>query len=351
MTYLAKPRLHHPDLPKNRLGFTRRDYEGAISTLCAGCGHDSISAAIIQAFFELDVQPHRVAKLSGIGCSSKTPTYFLGNSHGFNSVHGRMPSVLTGANLANRDLIYLGVSGDGDSASIGFGQFAHSIRRGVNMVYVVENNGVYGLTKGQFSATADKGSKAKKGAINNDEPIDMVMLALQFGATYVGRSFSGDKAQLVPLIKGAVLHKGVAFIDVVSPCVAFNNHPGSTKSYDYVREHNEAVNFLDVMVGREPITADYEPGALREVLLHDGGTIRLRKLHDDYDPADKIGAMNYLQERAAAGEIVTGLLYAHPDSADLHDAQETVDAPLNTLGDAELVPGAAKLAAFNASLR
>jgi 2-oxoglutarate ferredoxin oxidoreductase subunit beta len=351
MTYLAKPRLHHPDLPRNKLGFTRRDYEGAVSTLCAGCGHDSISAAIIQAFFELAVEPHRVAKLSGIGCSSKTPTYFLGGSHGFNSVHGRMPSVLTGANLANRELIYLGVSGDGDSASIGFGQFAHSIRRGVDMVYIVENNGVYGLTKGQFSATADRGSKAKKGAVNNDEPIDMVMLALQLGATYVARSFSGDKAQLVPLVKGAVLHKGAAFIDVVSPCVAFNNHPGSTKSYDYVREHNEAVNFLDVMVEREPIAADYAPGGTRDVLLHDGGTIRLRKLHDDYDPTDKIGAMNYLSGRAAAGEIVTGLLYAHPDATDLHDAQETVAAPLNTLSDAELVPGAAKLAALNASLR
>ena len=217
MTYLAKPKLHHPDLPRNKLGYTRRDYEGAISTLCAGCGHDSISAAIVQAFFELDIAPHRVAKLSGIGCSSKTPTYFLGNSHGFNSVHGRMPSVLTGANLANRDLIYLGVSGDGDSASIGIGQFMHVLRRGVNMVYIVENNGVYGLTKGQFSATADKGSKAKRGAVNSDEPIDMVMLALQMGATFVARGFSGDKEQLVPLIEAAVLHKGAAFIDVVSP--------------------------------------------------------------------------------------------------------------------------------------
>src|SRR6185295_17211067 len=231
MTYLAKPKLHHPDLPKNKLGFTRRDYEGPVSTLCAGCGHDSISAAIIQAFFELAIAPHQVAKLSGIGCSSKTPTYFLGQSHGFNSVHGRMPSVLTGAALANRDLIYLGVSGDGDSASIGLGQFAHVLRRGVNMVYVVENNGVYGLTKGQFSATADKGSKSKRGAVNSDEPIDLVLLALALGATFVARGFSGDKGQLVPLIKAAVAHRGVAFIDVVSPCVAFNNHPGSTKSY------------------------------------------------------------------------------------------------------------------------
>src|SRR5471030_1706592 len=244
MTYLAKPKLHHPDLPKNSLGLTRRDYEGAISTLCAGCGHDSISAAIIQACWELAIEPHRVAKLSGIGCSSKTPDYFLGSSHGFNTVHGRMPSVLTGANLANRDLLYMGVSGDGDSATIGFGQFAHSIRRGVNMVYVVENNGVYGLTKGQFSATADRGSKSKRGVMNNDSSIDLVAMALQLGATFVARSFSGDKAQLVPLIKAAIAHKGAAFIDVISPCVAFNNHAGSTKSFDFVREHNESVNQL-----------------------------------------------------------------------------------------------------------
>src|SRR5439155_8363219 len=205
----------------------------------AGCGNDSISGVIIQASFELDLPPHRVAKLSGIGCSSKTPTYFLGSSHGFNSVHGRMPSVMTGANLANRELIYLGVSGDGDSASIGLGQFAHSIRRGVNMTYIVENNGVYGLTKGQFSATSDKGSKSKKGVVNHDQPIDLVGLALQLGASFVGRSFSGDKAQLMPLIKAAIRHKGAAFIDVISPCVQFNNHAGSTKSFDYVREHNE----------------------------------------------------------------------------------------------------------------
>jgi 2-oxoglutarate ferredoxin oxidoreductase subunit beta len=351
MTYLAKPKLHHPDLPRNELGYTRRDYEGAISTLCAGCGHDSISAAVVQAFFQMNIAPHRVAKLSGIGCSSKTPTYFLGNSHGFNSVHGRMPSVLTGANLANRELIYLGVSGDGDSASIGIGQFMHVLRRGVNMVYIVENNGVYGLTKGQFSATADKGSRAKRGAINNDEPIDMVMLALQMGATFVARSFSGDKAQLVPLIEAAVLHKGAAFIDVVSPCVAFNNHPGSTKSYDYVREHNEAVNFLDVMTPRAAITAEYGAGALHEVVMHDGGMVRLRKVNAQYDPTNKIAAMNYLQERHSVGEIVTGLLYSQPDALDLHDAQETVDSPLNALGDAELIPGSAALAAFNASLR
>jgi 2-oxoglutarate ferredoxin oxidoreductase subunit beta len=351
MTYLAKPKLHHPGLPKNALGYTRRDYEGAISTLCAGCGHDSISAAIIQAFYELDIAPHRVAKLSGIGCSSKTPTYFLGNSHGFNSVHGRMPSVLTGAALANRDLIYLGVSGDGDSASIGLGQFAHVLRRGVNMVYIVENNGVYGLTKGQFSATADKGSKSKRGAINSDEPIDLVLLALALGATFVARGFSGDKVQLVPLIKAAVAHRGAAFIDVVSPCVAFNNHPGSTKSYDYVREHNDAVNRLDFMPGRAPITADYPEGSVRDVVLHDGGVVRLRKLDADYDPSDKVGAMAYLEARRARGEVVTGLLYVDPDSDDMHAALKTVGVPLNTLGDAQLVPGDVALADVNASLR
>src|SRR5271166_3686589 len=216
MTYLAKPKLHHPALPTNKLGYTRRDYEGAVSTLCAGCGHDSISAAIVQACFQLDLPPHRIAKLSGIGCSSKTPTYFLGASHGFNSVHGRMPSVLTGANLANRDLIYLGVSGDGDSASIGIGQFAHVMRRGVNMTYIVENNGVYGLTKGQFSATADRGSKSKKGVGARDEPIDLIAMALQLGATFVARSFSGDKDQLIPLIEAALKHQGAAFIDCIS---------------------------------------------------------------------------------------------------------------------------------------
>ncbi|MGH8798754.1 MAG: 2-oxoacid:ferredoxin oxidoreductase subunit beta [Casimicrobiaceae bacterium] len=351
MTYLAKPKLHHPDLPKNRLGYTHRDYEGTVSTLCAGCGHDSISAAIIQAFFELDVAPHRVAKLSGIGCSSKTPTYFLGNSHGFNSVHGRMPSVLTGANLANRDLIYLGVSGDGDSASIGLGQFAHSMRRGVNMVYIVENNGVYGLTKGQFSATADKGSKSKRGAINNEQPVDMVMLALQLGASLVARGFSGDKTQLVPLIKAAVRHQGAAFLDVISPCVAFNNHVGSTKSYDFVREHNESVNRLDFMPQRTEITADYAPGTVREVRQHDGSVLRLRKLHDDYDPGDRIAAMEYLQRRHADGEIVTGLLYLDPDARDLHAALNTVDTPLSELGAGELIPGAAALEKFNAALR
>jgi 2-oxoglutarate/2-oxoacid ferredoxin oxidoreductase subunit beta len=351
MTYIAKPKLHHPSLEKNALGFTRRDYEGRISTLCAGCGHDSISAAIIQACYEIDLAPHRLAKFSGIGCSSKTPDYFVSPAHGFNAVHGRMPSVLTGANIAAKDLIYLGVSGDGDSASIGLGQFAHAVRRGVNMTYIVENNGVYGLTKGQFSATSDKGSKAKKGAENKDSPIDLVMLALQLGASYVGRSFSGDKTQLVPLIKGALSHKGTAILDVISPCVAFNNHVGSTKSFDYVREHNEAVNRMDVITPRAPIKADYAPGELKEVRQHDGSILRLRKLEDDYDSTDRHAALGYLARKAAEGEIVTGLLFVDPEAGDLHDGLNTVDCALNKLQDAELVPSLAALEEINASLR
>ena len=351
MTYLAKPKFHHPSLPKNAIGFTRRDYEASTSTLCAGCGHDSISAAIIEACFELAIEPHRVAKISGIGCSSKTPDYFLGASHGFNSVHGRMPSVLTGANLANRDLIYLGVSGDGDSASIGLGQFAHSMRRGVNMTYIVENNGVYGLTKGQFSATADRGSKSKKGVVNTDNAIDLVAMALQLGASFVARSFSGDKGQLVPIIKAAIEHGGAALIDVISPCIAFNNHPGSTKSLDYVRAHNEAVNRLDVLLGREPITVDYAPGEVVSVTQHDGSVLRLRKVNDDYDPRDRLAAMDFLQQQAAEGQIVTGLLFIDPDAEDLHANLNTVRTPLNQLGDAALCPGSAALDKINASLR
>ena len=351
MSFLPKPKLHHPELAANDLGLTRRDYEGALSTLCAGCGHDSISAAIVRACFELALPPHRIAKLSGIGCSSKTPTYFLGAAHGFNSVHGRMPSVLTGAYLANRDLIYLGVSGDGDSASIGLGQFAHALRRGVNMVYIVENNGVYGLTKGQFSATSDKGARSKKGVANTDSPIDLVGLALQLGATFVARGFSGDKTQLVPLIKAALQHEGAAFIDCISPCVQFNNHDGSTKSFDYVREHNEAVNRLDIITGRDEITAEYAPGEVEIVQQHDGSRLALRKLHAGYDPHDRGAAINYLQERSAAGEIVTGLLYVDPEPEALHAHLNTVAVPLNALGDAELCPGSAALAKLNAALR
>ncbi|MEJ6001301.1 2-oxoacid:ferredoxin oxidoreductase subunit beta [Paucibacter soli] len=350
MTYLAKPKLHHPSLAKNRVGYTRRDYEGKVSTLCAGCGHDSVSSAIVQACWQLDIEPHRVAKLSGIGCSSKTPDYFLGASHGFNTVHGRMPSVLTGANLANRGLLYLGISGDGDSASIGLGQFAHAMRRGVRMVYIVENNGVYGLTKGQFSATADRGSVAKKGAVNHDAAIDLVSLALQLGATYVARGFSGDKAQLVPLIEGAIRHGGAAFIDVISPCVAFNNHAGSTRSYDYVREHNEAVSRIDFIdLAPEQLAAGDEDVVC--VPQHDGSTMRLRRVKADYDATDRIAAMNQVQALQAAGEIATGLLYVDPQARDLHLGLNTVGWPLNSLGEAELCPGSAVLDKINAALR
>jgi 2-oxoglutarate ferredoxin oxidoreductase subunit beta len=351
MTYLTKPKFHHPGLPKNTLGYTHRDYEGKISTLCAGCGHDSITASIVEAFFELSIEPHKVAKISGIGCSSKTPDYFLGNSHGFNTVHGRMPSVLTGANLANRDLIYLGVSGDGDSASIGFGQFAHALRRGVNMTYIVENNGVYGLTKGQFSATADRGSKSKKGIANSDNAIDLAAMALQLGATFIGRGFSGDKTQLVPLIKAALQHQGAAFIDVISPCIAFNNHVGSTKSFDYVREHNEAVNRLDVITGRAPIKVDYAPGTVEIVEQHDGSRLALKKLDADYDIHDRLGAMSFLPRHAAAGQVVTGLIYLAEATEDLHAHLDTVDVPLNTLGENDLCPGSAVLDKINAALR
>lgn len=351
MTFLPKPKFRHPEIESNELGFTHRDYEGAISTLCAGCGHDSISAAIKRACFELNLPPHRIAKLSGIGCSSKTPTYFLGQSHGFNSVHGRMPSVLTGANLANKDLIYLGVSGDGDSASIGMGQFAHSIRRGVNMVYIVENNGVYGLTKGQFSATSDKGSKSKRGVINDDSSIDLVAMALELGATFVARSFSGDKGQLVPLIKTALEHEGAAFIDCISPCVAFNNHEGSTKSFDYVRAHNAALNALDFITPQAPITADYEAGASEIIDLHDGSSLRLRKIARDHDVHNRNAAMAILNRHKAVGEIVTGLLYLDPKPEDLHHHLNTVATPLNELDEADLCPGPELLEKFNAALR
>jgi 2-oxoglutarate ferredoxin oxidoreductase subunit beta len=351
MSYINKPKVAHPSLPTNTLGMTRRQYEGSMSTLCAGCGHDSVTASIIEACWGVSLRPEQLVKLSGIGCSSKTTAYFVGGAHGFNSVHGRMPSVLTGANLANRDLIYLGVSGDGDSASIGFGQFAHSIRRGVNMTYIVENNGVYGLTKGQFSATADRGSKSKKGVMNTDNAVDLVAIALQLGASFVARSFSGDKTQLVPLIAAAIRHKGAAFIDVISPCVAFNNHAGSTKSFDYVREHNDAVNRLDVISGRDPITVDYAPGAVQEVEQHDGTKIALRKIDADYDPHDRVGAMSFLQRHAAKGQIVTGLLFVDPESEDLHSHLDTVETPLNQLGEQALCPGSAALDKINASLR
>ena len=351
MSFLVKPKFQHPALEANALGYTRRDYEGAMSTLCAGCGHDAISAAILHACYELSLPPHRIAKLSGIGCSSKTPTYMLGQSHGFNSVHGRMPSVLTGASLANRELTYLGISGDGDTASIGLGQFAHSMRRGVDMVYICENNGVYGLTKGQFSATSDSGSKSKKGVENKDTPIDLVALAIQLGATFAARSFSGDRKQLVPLVKAAFEHRGAAFIDVISPCVTFNNHEGSTKSFDYVREHNIALNSLDFITPRKQIEIEVEPGSTELVRMHDGSSITLKKLDDTHEVHDKSAALAMLQEHHSNGRFITGLVYLEPEPTSLHERLGTAKTPLNAMGEAQLCPGSKALEAINAALR
>ena len=350
MTYI-KSTFRHPSVKTNELGLTKQDYEGSLSTLCAGCGHDSISAAIVQSCFEMSLPPHRVAKLSGIGCSSKTPTYFLGQSHGFNSVHGRMPSVATGANLANRELTYIGVSGDGDSASIGMGQFAHVIRRNLNMMYIVENNGCYGLTKGQDSATADIGSKSKAGSVNPYEPIDLVSVALQLGASFVARSFSGDKDQLIPLIKAALSHPGFALIDVVSPCVTFNNNVGSTKSYDYVRQHIDATSTVDFVPLHDEITVSYEAGVAEDVTMHDGSVVRLNKLHQDWDPSDRQSALNAIAEAKAKDEILTGLLFIDTDSRDLHYTLDTVHKPLNALAEKELCPGSSVLESINDSLR
>jgi 2-oxoglutarate/2-oxoacid ferredoxin oxidoreductase subunit beta len=343
MTYIQKPKVHHPALQKNEIGLTRRDYEGAITTLCAGCGHDSITAAIIQAFWELSIAPHKVAKLSGIGCSSKTPAYFLREAHGFNSVHGRMPALVTGANAANRDILYIGVSGDGDSLSIGLGQLCHAIRRNVNVLYVLENNGVYGLTKGQFSASADPGSLSKKGEANTMEAIDGCALALTLGATFVARAFSGDKAQLVPILKAGLSHKGFAFVDVISPCVTFNDHEGSTKSYAYTRDKNVEVVQADFVPPAASIHAEYDPGTVRNVMLHDGSWVRLRKVAEDYDPTDRDLSYAYIRERQKAGEVVTGLLYLSPDSTDMHEQLGTIEAPLALMPYEDLCPGAAEL--------
>lgn len=350
MSYI-RPKFRHPELPKNKLGYSIDYYEGSLSTLCAGCGHDSISAAIIQASYEMDIEPHRLAKLSGIGCSSKTPAYFLSNSHGFNSVHGRMPSVATGANMANRDLIYFGVSGDGDTASIGMGQYVHVIRRNLNMVYIVMNNGCYGLTKGQDSATADAGSKNKSGHVNLFESIDLASLAIELGASFVAQSFSGDKKQLVPLIKAAMKHPGFAFINVISPCVTFNNNVGSTKSYDHVRQHIEATATMDFVPHMEEITVDYSKGTHKEVKMHDGSMISLHKLAENWDPQDRQSAMNAIMNSKAKNEILTGLLYVSPDSQDLHTLLQTSDKPLNSLTKADLCPGSKAIEDINAGLR
>jgi 2-oxoglutarate ferredoxin oxidoreductase subunit beta len=341
MPSIAKPLIPLAPLRHNDLGLTPRDYEGAMSTLCAGCGHDSVTASLVQALFELSIPPYKVAKLSGIGCSSKTTAYFAGDAHGFNSVHGRMPTIATGANAANRELHYVGVSGDGDSLSIGLGHLAHAVRRNVRMLYVIENNGVYGLTKGQFSASADVGSTSKKGEANHFAPIDPLTLGLSLGATFVARGFSGDKEQLVPLLKAGLSHRGLALIDVISPCIQFNDHEGSTKSYKFIREHE--VSATDFVEPREQIVAHVPDEGVVSVPMHDGSLMRFRSVPAGYDPTDRLAAVAYLQERHAAGEVVTGLVYATEEVPDLHELSATPAEPLATLPFDRLCPGSAEL--------
>ncbi|MDH3451829.1 MAG: 2-oxoacid:ferredoxin oxidoreductase subunit beta [Gammaproteobacteria bacterium] len=343
MSYIEKPRISYGGQQKNQLGLTVRDYEGGMSTLCAGCGHDSISAALVQAFFELNIPPHRAVKMSGIGCSSKTPAYFLGAAHGINGTHGRMAALATGANAANRELYYVGVSGDGDSLSIGLGQFAHAMRRNLNMLYIIENNGVYGLTKGQFSASADIGTRAKHGEVNVQPPIDPVSLALCLGGSFVARSFSGDKRQLVPLIKAGLLHDGFALIDVISPCVTFADHAGSTKSYAYSREHMREAVHADFVPREKNIEIEYPEGAAISVQLHDGSLITLRKVAPDFQATDRGATISYLDRHQRQGEIVTGLLHVRGDAGDLHHVANTVQQPLNEVPYEQLCPGAAAL--------
>jgi 2-oxoglutarate ferredoxin oxidoreductase subunit beta len=322
----------------NRLGFEITSYKGNKSTLCAGCGHNAISERIIEACYEMGVEPHRVIKLSGIGCSSKSPAYFLGSAYGLNAVHGRMPSVATGALLANRHLLALGVSGDGDTASIGIGQFVHLMRRNLPLVYIIEDNGVYGLTKGQFSATADMGSKLKTGVANDLPAIDTCALAIQLGATYVARSFSGDKRQLLALLKGALAHHGTAMLDVISPCVTFNDHEGSTKSYSYVKDHDEPLADVSFVPFFEDITVDYDPGATLDITLHDGSHVLLKKLAADYDPTSKTEALRVLTEAHDKGEIVTGLFYVDTKRESFLDLLNLVDEPLATLPESKVRP-------------
>jgi 2-oxoglutarate/2-oxoacid ferredoxin oxidoreductase subunit beta len=342
-----------PSLPRkvNRIGLEPGAYKGKKSTLCAGCGHNAISERIIEACYELGVEPQRVAKLSGIGCSSKSPAYFLASSHGFNSVHGRMPSVATGTMLANRNLLAIGVSGDGDTASIGIGQFVHLMRRNLRMVYIIEDNGCYGLTKGQFSATADLGSKLKNGVINDLPPIDTCALAIMLGATYVARSFSGDKKQLLALIKGSLGHRGTAMLDVISPCVTFNDHEGSTKSYSYVQDHDAPVSEVSFIPFFEDITVEYDPGTTMEVTLHDGSRLLLKKLSQDYDPTNKTEALRMLTEAHDKGEIITGLFYADSDRPSLLELLNVVDEPLATLPESRVRPPRKVLDAVMEELR
>ena len=351
MSYIKKPVVIHPGVPRNSLGQTLRDYEGTMSTLCAGCGHDSVTAAIVRTFFELELPPERVAKLSGIGCSSKTPSYFVSGAHGFNSAHGRMPAIATGASAANRELTYIGVSGDGDSLSIGLGQLAHAIRRNVKMLYVIENNGVYGLTKGQFSASSDLGSKSKRGEPNPMQPIDPVMLGLSIGATFVARSFSGDKEQLVPILKAGLAHRGFALIDVISPCVTFNDHSGSTKSYLYTRQHQRRVTQADFVPPASEILATIGPAGSTSVTMHDGSVVRFTSVPEGYDPTNRQRVMDYLYEQQSRKDVPTGLLYLDETAADLHEMNDTPDAALTTVPYERLCPGSAKLAELMSEYR
>jgi 2-oxoglutarate ferredoxin oxidoreductase subunit beta len=353
MTSIVKPPVKHPSLQKNALGLTKRDYEGAMSTLCAGCGHDSVTAALITAFWELDVPPHRAAKLSGIGCSSKTTAYFMRQSHGFNAVHGRMPSVASGANAANRSLMYIGISGDGDSLSIGIGQLCHAIRRNVQLLYLIENNGVYGLTKGQFSASADVGSTSKRGEPNLNQPIDPCLLALTLGATFVARGFSGDKTQLIPILKAGLRHNGFALIDIISPCVSFNDHEGSTKSYKFTREHEVEIAAADFVPLRKEIAADTgAAGSVTSVTMHDGSIVRFRKTAADYDPTNRNAAYSHVKSCHDKGEIATGLLYMEEGSeGEMHTLNKTVQKPLVDLTQAELCPGSKALDELMAEFR
>lgn len=344
MSFINKPKVAHPSLPTNALGMTRRQYEGAMSTLCAGCGHDSITAAIVEACWGLDMRPEQLVKLSGIGCSSKTTAYFVSGAHGFNSVHGRMPSIASGANAANRELTYIGISGDGDSLSIGLGQLVHAIRRNVNMLYLIENNGVYGLTKGQFSASADIGTKAKRGDVNQTPPIDPVLLALSLGATFVARGFSGDKAQLVPLIQAGMRHNGFALIDVLSPCVTFNDHEGSTKSYTFTREHYHAAMEADFVPPAAPIEVDIPDGESMPVELHDGSRVVLRKLGVSYDPTDASEAYHFIESKLKHNEYVTGLIHIDESrGTEFHKLNKTSSVPLNRIPYEKLSPGSAAL--------
>src|SRR5246127_3444162 len=315
----------------NRIGLTVIEYKGSKTTLCAGCGHNAISERIIDAMYEMGVQPERVAKLSGIGCSSKTPAYFMARAHSFNSVHGRMPSVATGAVLANQGLMALGVSGDGDTASIGIGQFVHLMRRNLPMIYIIEDNGVYGLTKGQFSATADMGSKLKTGVINDLPAIDTCTLAIQLGATFVGRSFSGDKKQLLAMLKAAIAHEGTVMLDVISPCVTFNDHEGSTKSYKYMQEHEDAISEVGFVPHFEDISIECDPGSTYDVTMHDGSHLRLRKLHEDYNPTDRVTAVKALMEAHERGEVLAGVFYVDTLKPNFTQLLNLVDEPLATL--------------------